>query len=79
MRQQAEDKVIELQTTLQAVQSGRVEMEQRLHALELEAEYFRKSAIKCYEGINRILPMLEGMKPELFPPNHDLGACDDIA
>jgi hypothetical protein len=72
MRQQAEEEVIHLKAILQKAQRDREELEQRFHESRSEVNHFRRIAIRCYDGVSKIWPVLEEMKPEPPLQNHDL-------
>jgi chromosome segregation ATPase len=66
MRQQAEDEVSQLKSTLQGLQTRREELEQLVQQLQSVAHLFEMRLLKCYDGLGKILPVLEEMRPELL-------------
>jgi uncharacterized protein YlxW (UPF0749 family) len=70
MRQQAEDEIIHLKATLQEVQKDQKELEQRVRESESDVDHYRRIVMRYCEGLNKVLPVLEELRPELPLGNH---------
>ena len=61
----AEEKVTQLQSTLQAAQTDIQQMRHEINNWALTADFFRKSTIQSCKGLNEAFLLLEKLKSEL--------------
>jgi hypothetical protein len=66
MRQRAEDEVSQLKAILQEHQTGREELEQLVQQWQSVACHSQTRLLKFCDGVGKVLPVLEEMRPELL-------------